>query len=340
MTATDCPKQMVHGPCGGVRADGGCELGDRRCVFVDGPVVAWDAVVRDARDKGARVQGAGAEELRALLTRGRVVVADFPAVAMSATSITAVADVLRGRVDAVLAGDSPRHRVQFPPAHRARLINDAGLRCWSGLNCRDRNRVALEGEVAALADLDVAAVHCVTGDHPQGGGRPDAAAVFDLDSTELAAVARSAGLLVSVAESPASPPVDHRAARLREKLRAGAEVCFVNHAGGVGPVAAFLRRVHELGEAPYVIACVPVVVDHPSAAMLASFTSLVLPPGYLDRILGAADPYRAGIDAAVELAAGLLAVHGVHGVNLSGGGAPGAELAFAAALAEIGARLG
>ena len=25
---------MVHGPCGGVREDGGCELGDRPCAFL------------------------------------------------------------------------------------------------------------------------------------------------------------------------------------------------------------------------------------------------------------------------------------------------------------------
>src|ERR1700691_6402886 len=34
-----CPKRMVMGPCGGVRPDGGCEVGPRPCVF---PVpVAW-----------------------------------------------------------------------------------------------------------------------------------------------------------------------------------------------------------------------------------------------------------------------------------------------------------
>ncbi|MGZ6874678.1 MAG: methylenetetrahydrofolate reductase C-terminal domain-containing protein, partial [Blastococcus sp.] len=35
MDDAGCPKRMVFGPCGGVRDDGGCELADHRCVFLD-----------------------------------------------------------------------------------------------------------------------------------------------------------------------------------------------------------------------------------------------------------------------------------------------------------------
>ena len=59
----NCPKTLRNGPCGGVRADGGCEVKpDMRCVWVD----AWDGAARmkggdaikdvqfavDNRDKG------------------------------------------------------------------------------------------------------------------------------------------------------------------------------------------------------------------------------------------------------------------------------------------------
>ena len=207
---------------------------------------------------------------------------------------------------------------------------------WAGLNCRDRNRVALEGELAALAALEVAGVHCVTGDHPAVGHRPDTAAVFDLDSTRLAALARLHGHLVSVAESPAGPPVSERPARLAEKVRAGADMCFVNHCGPPSAVAEFIARYPADESAPGFIACLPVVIDAGSAALLASFTSLVLPAGFLDEILRASDPAAAGIAAAVAMGRAMLAVPGVRGVNLSGGPHPGGELLFARALAEIG----
>lgn len=378
-----CPKKMEYGPCGGVEFDGSCEVSAHRCVFVDAPVVRWGAPGGDAGGGrmlgGAEAQGAGAggdvgggagsaggAAMRALLGVRPIVVADFPARALDVASLEQCADVLVGRVDAVLAGDSGAERVQFAPTYRAALIQARGLAVWSGVNCRDRNRVAIEGELAGLAAVGVAGVHCVTGDHTLTGGRPDALPVFDLDSTRVAALARAAGHLVSVGESPATPPVGERAARLVEKERAGAEVAFVNHAGGVEPVARFVAEVRRLEEEVGLresggggrraegaaragggtgagggagglgfVACVPVVVDRGSAELLKTFTTLVLPEGYLDRILGARDVYAEGIAAAVELSQGLLDVEGVVGVNLSGGPERGRQVAFAEALAEI-----
>jgi len=327
---------MEYGPCGGVEFDGTCEVGDFACVFLETPVVRWHG----GSAAPAAATSPGAERMRARLATTRIVVADFPARALDAASLRACAGALRGSVDAVLAGDSGRERVQFPPAYRAALIRAQGVEVWSGFTCRDRNRVAMEGELAALAHAEAAGVHCVTGDHTRTGSRPDATPVFDLDSTQAAALARAAGHLVSVAEAPATPPVERRAARLLEKERAGAEICFVNHAGGVEPVAAFLAEARGLGSQLGFIPCVPVVLDRASAELLKTFTTLVLPPGYLDGILAARDPRAAGIAAAVELGRGFLALDGVVGVNLSGGTQAGGELEFARALAEIGAELG
>lgn len=353
----ECPKHMVYGPCGGVDFDGGCEIGDRHCVFVDLPTIGWagaapvageDGIGRVRRQHGvATVGGLGAlarssratDLVRETLAVRPLVVADFPARALDVASIAACAAPLVGRVDAVLCGDSGRSRVQFPPAHRARLVAGHGLAVWTGLNCRDRNRVALEGELAALAEVGVAGVHCVTGDHPAVGDRADAAAVFDLDSTRLAAMASEAGHLVSVAEAPIAPPTGRRPARLLEKEKAGAEVCFVNHAGGVRPVAEFVAAARALGARSTFIACVPVVTDAESAQLLRTFTTLALPPGFLAGILSARDPYEAGLAAAVALARELLAVEGVSGINLSGGPGRGREVEFAAALGEISDRL-
>ncbi|MES2170990.1 MAG: methylenetetrahydrofolate reductase C-terminal domain-containing protein [Actinomycetota bacterium] len=327
----ECPKHMDFGPCGGVAFDGSCEVSPSRCVFLDLPTVRWD---------GPALRQPGESAMRRRLRERQVVVADFPARALDASSIAECGGILAGHVDAVLAGDAGNARVQFSPAYRASLIRASGVDVWTGLNCRDRNRVALEGELAALADAGVAGVHCVTGDHTLTGDRPDAAPVFDLDSTELAALARAAGHLVSVAEAPATPPVNRRPDRLLEKMRAGAEVCFVNHAGGVAPVREFIDRAQQLGVVMAFIPCVPVVVDRESAALLESFTTLVLPEGYLARILAAADPFTEGIAAAVELSQELLELDGVRGVDLSGGTSAGREAWFAEALATISGNVG
>ena len=152
---------------------------------------------------------------------------------------------LAGVADAALFGDAGWARVQLPPSYRAALVAGEGLRPWAGLNCRDRNRVALEAELHGLADVG-AAVHCVTGDHTELGHRPDAQPVFDLDSTQLAALAAAAGLLVSVAENPVAAPVELRPARAAEKAKAGAQVCIVNHAGTAERLRAFVSATQAL----------------------------------------------------------------------------------------------
>lgn len=328
---------MTYGPCGGVELDGTCEVAPHPCVFLDVAPVPWSGGGADAVPDQP-----GAREMRALMARRPIVVVDLPAAPVSTSSITACAEVLRGHADAVLAGDSGAARVQFPPAYRAHLLRAAGLQVWSGLNNRDRNRVALEGELAALAEVGVGGVHCVTGDHTATGHRPDAQPVFDLDSTRTASLARRFGHLVSVGEAPCAPPTEARPGRLLEKERAGAEICFVNHCGGVDAVEEFVAAARALGSQVAFIACVPIVLDEGSAAVMESFTTSPMPEGYLASILGAGpDPAAvraAGIRAAVELADRMLDL-GLAGVNLSGGPAPGGELAYAEAVAEIAARV-
>jgi 5,10-methylenetetrahydrofolate reductase len=326
---------MTYGPCGGVAPDGGCEVDGDPCPFVPAEVAAWG--MPPAAATAPRNPRAAA--LAAKLTRGEAVIADFPAAALDTASLRACAHAL-SEVDAVLLGDSPHARVQFPPAYRAALVQAQGLTAWVGINTRDRNRVALEAELAALADLGVAAVHCITGDHPVLGGRPDAAAVFDLDSVELTALATGRGFLVSVGESPAAPPQGRRPERLLTKERAGARVCFVNHCGGADEVSAFVRAGRALGGDAKMVACVPLVCDRGSAAELASFRGPTLSARDLDRILGADDPRAAGVAIAADTGRRMLDTGLLAGVNLSGGPAAGQELAYAEALAETAEALG
>ncbi|QOR71251.1 methylenetetrahydrofolate reductase C-terminal domain-containing protein [Ruania alkalisoli] len=334
-TVGGCPKRMTYGPCGGVAADGTCEVTPEPCPFVTEATVPWPG-------PGPATTPPTAEGLQILdlLQRRPIVVAGMPARAMDVASVEACGRQLAGRVDAVLAGDSGRARVQFPPTYRAELIRRAGLRAWPGLNCRDRNRVALEGELAGLAAVGAAGVHCVTGDHPAGGHRPDAQPVFDLESTELVGLARKHGLLVSVAESPASPPVHRRAERLAEKVRAGAQLCLTQYCGGADEVRAFVAAMRQAGADVPLLPGVPVVLDVPSAELLASFAAAVLPAGYVESVLTASDPFRAGVEAAIRYGEELLAVAGVAGVVVAGAAEHGTEEETSAAIGQISAALG
>ena len=352
--AVRCPKHMTHGPCAGVRADWSCEVpGAGRCSYLDVPERDWPY-------SGALIRASGVSPLisEAAWTRPRspaaasflataaerpVVVADLVAPALSADGVRACAAEIAGFADACLTGDHPGARVQFPPSYRARLLADEGVIVWAGINCRDRNRAAIEGEIAACADAGVAGVHCVTGDHPGTGHRPDAAAVFDLDSIELVELASTEALparpLCSVAHAPAAPPATKRLARLLAKINAGADVVFVDHCGGAGRLADAVAAVRGAGFGGLVLCCIPVVTSADTAEVVASFAADRLPHGYLDAIMSAPDPAESGVSAAVHFAEAVLAMPGVDGVNLSAGAGPGQEREVTRAMAEVSRRV-
>lgn len=321
-----CPKRMVYGPCGGVRAGGICEVDDRPCPFVDAALVRWT---------GPSVDGPA----RAVPSRaGGLIVTDLRVRPFDRRSIGDVVARLRASSDLLLVGDH-HSRPDFPPSFIAEAIIDHGGSPWVTLSCRDRNRVVLESELAALDEVGVAGVHCVTGDARAPSVRTDATQVFDLDSLRLAALARRTGLCTSVAATPAAPPLALRAARIVEKERAGAQLCFVNHAGGVRPVARFVAACRAAGATVGFIPCVAVVTDRESLTVLEQFPGLVLGPATRDLVGRSDDLRQAGIDTAVEQARAMLAIEGVVGVNLSGSATSGSELESAAIMAEIAGRL-
>ena len=312
---------MVFGPCGGVRADGGCEMAPHPCVFDDAPVPA------------ARVPRPDPVHLPPPF-----LLADWGVPGGSAADQTAAAAALAEVADAVLAGDH-QDRPEFPPTQLARLAREAGATPWVTLACRDRNRFVLRQELVGLRREEVGAVLCVTGDGRAYDVSPDVSQVFDLDSTRLATLAAEVGVVAAVAESPSAPPAGIRPARLVNKQRAGAGVAVLNHAGSPAEVARFVAAARAQGLDLPLLAAVAVFTDSRSAAVLTALPGLALDPAQVEAVMRASDPVEAGIAAAVEEATALLTIDGVAGVNLSGLGAGTDWHAGVEVMVETGRRI-
>jgi methylenetetrahydrofolate reductase (NADPH) len=325
-----CPKHMVAGPCEGVRPDGRCEINDRPCAFLDTPPVFLPAV------RPAPLTAPARDLLRLLDSRAAVFV-EMPADTLSLATQESVSRRLARGADAALLGDAPWSRVQFPPVLRARMAMDAGLRPLPGLNCRDRNRVALEGELAGLAAIGVPAVLCLTGDHPQLGHRPDASPVFDLDSVRLAALAAETGMLVAVAESPTTAPYPWRLERLETKYAAGARLCFINH-GSEEEILRFADAARERMPDLRLVASVPLVVSPAGLARVSAFFPSAVPDD-LRLLAGSPGAFEAGIDRATMSARRMLASGVFSAVDLSAAAGDGEEERVAEALAECATRV-
>jgi methylenetetrahydrofolate reductase (NADPH) len=317
---------MVYGPCGGVRLGGGCEVDPALpCVFVDQPVVRWE-----------RPATAGGPFAPVVATSSPIIVTDLHVRPRDRGVIREVVALLAGTCDAVLIGDHGGRRNDFPPSFAAEVVVSAGARPWVTLACRDRNRVALAAECAALADVGVVGVHCVTGDWQGLSGDIGERRVFDLDALRLTALAVEHGLAVSVAANPVSPPVGLRPARLAAKAAAGAGTCFINHCGGPAPVARFVAAARRAGADLAYIPCVPVVSDPASVASLARLPGLVLDTAVVEEVARAGWTTEAGVAAAAAEAGRMLEIPGVVGVNLSGAASSRSEAASAMMMADVG----
>jgi methylenetetrahydrofolate reductase (NADPH) len=326
-----CPKAMTFGPCGGVRDDATCELDPRPCPFAqpDAEVVPW------GQEQPPTAPGS---TLLDAARRGPVVLTDLTIPPYDPDGLAAVTRMLADSCDAVLVGEH-QNRPDFPPTLMAALIAEAGGVAWVTLACRDRNRLVLEQELAGLAIAGVDGVLCVTGDVRAQGVRPGVTQVFDLDGTQLAALASQVGHAVAVPESPSAVPRHLRPARLVQKQRAGAHLAVLNHAGTPDDVASFVHASRELGLTIPVVAAVAVYTDERSARVLQNFPGLHVDPQQIERVLRAEDVRTAGIETALAEARALLAIDGVTGVNLSGLASGDGALAGARVKAEIGHRI-
>src|SRR6202453_5143241 len=283
---------MVMGPCGGVRADRGCEVIPGPCAF-ETPARRADPVPSVA------------------LRRAPLILADYTADPYSVPMLTTVAGALAADCDAVLVGEH-QNRPDFPPTLLASLLQAAGARPWMTLACRDRNRIVLEQELNGLRHLGVDAVLCVTGDARAYDVRPDVTQVFDLDGPRLTALAATVGLTAAVPETPAAPPRQLRPFRLAQKQRAGAAVAVLNH-DSVASVTVFMAAAARAGVTIPVIAAVAIFTDAASAAALSGLPGLELDLDVVRTVLDDADPVAAGIAAAARQAQALLAIPGVAG---------------------------
>ena len=318
---------MVFGPCGGVTASHGCEVDGRPCPFCERTEpMRWPT---GAHQPAQRPQP---------LDLPRVIV-DFRPDPARPDEMRRAADALGAGDLAVLVGEHVDDLGHQPPHEMSHALRAVGLRPIVTVSGRDRSPIELDRELDALVAAEPLAVHVVTGDHPAARFEPSATARFVTDSMRLADAVRRRGGRVSVAESPAAPPLGWRPTRLLDKQHAGADLAIVNHAGSLDLLAGFAAECRAIGVELPLVAPVPVVTDHRSADSLSRFPGLVLPDGLLSLILGSSDPHRTGIDLAVELGRRTLDSGWFAAVNLSGAATGDGVVARAEVMAEIAARI-
>jgi methylenetetrahydrofolate reductase (NADPH) len=237
-------------------------------------------------------------------------------------------------VDAVNATDNTAAHAHASALAVAIALRMLDMEPVMQLVCRDRNRLAIEADIAGAALHGIENICCLTGDDVTAGDEPEARRVFDLDSIQLLATARAmAGgrylsgrtieppphLFLGAVENPGAPPFEYRVARALKKVRAGAsffqlQVCFEP-----ALLERFMAEAVARGLASEAAILPSICLARSPAALRyidARVPGISVPAATIDRVERAANPEEACFQVGLELAAHALAQPGVAGLHL------------------------
>jgi len=245
--------------------------------------------------------------------------------------------VLSEVCDAINATDGSGANCHMSSLGCCALLVRAGYEPVFQIGCRDRNRIAIQGELLGAAALGIRNVLCLTGDDVSAGDQPQAKRVFDFDSIQLlrtARVMRDQGVFLSgrelttppklflgAAVNPFAPPFDWRPQRMAKKIQAGAEFFQTQYCFDVPRLETFMRQVRDLGlnqRAFILVGVGPLRSARAAEFIRTKVPGVHIPDAVMDRLAKTPKKQQAeeGKRICIEIIQQVRGIEGVHGVHL------------------------
>ncbi len=245
------------------------------------------------------------------------------------------ARIFDGYVDAINATDGSGGNCHMSSVAVCALLARMGYAIVMQVSCRDKNRIAIQGDILGGAAMGVANILCLSGDGVQAGDHPQAKPVFDLDCMSLLEIARNMRdnhqfqsgrkityaprVFLGAAANPFGLPFEWRADRLAKKVAAGAQFVQTQYCYDVPRLRAYMSQVEELGLLGKVFVLVGVGPLRSAKAaewMRSNVPGVHIPDDIIKRMAGAEKPALEGRQICIDIINEVREIKGVSGVHV------------------------
>jgi methylenetetrahydrofolate reductase (NADPH) len=215
------------------------------------------------------------------------------------------------------------------------LLSYIGYSPIMQISCRDKNRIAIQGDLLGAGALSICNVLALTGDDVSAGDHPEAQRVFDLDSISLITLIkkiRDEGsflsgrtitnppqMFVGTSINPFVPPVESRILQLEKKINAGADFIQTQYCFDLPMLKDFMSKTVDKGltERAFFLPGVGTLASARTAKWIKNNVPGVhIPDSIFKRLEGAEDQKKEGQKICTELMQQVKEIEGVSGVHV------------------------
>ncbi len=247
------------------------------------------------------------------------------------------ASVLAEVCDGINAVDASGANCHISSVAMCALLTRAGYEPVYQVTCRDRNRIAIQGDMLGAAAMGVLNVLCLTGDDVTAGDQPEAKRVFDFDSIQLLRTARTMRdeavflsgrkittppcFFLGAAANPFVPPYDWRPQRLAKKIAAGAQFIQTQYCFDLSRFREYMGQVRNLGldKQAFIMAGVGPLKSAGAAEFIRTkVPGVIIPDEIIDRLKKTPKEKQQeeGKKICIELIQQIREIEGVAGVHI------------------------
>lgn len=244
-------------------------------------------------------------------------------------------ELLRHCCDAVNITDNQTAIVRMSSLAGCAILKQQGIEPVMQIVVRDRNRLAIQGDVLGAIALGISNILCLSGDHQKFGNHPTAKGVFDIDSIQLVQtlkkmrdekkflggddISGEVPLFIGAAANPFADPFEFRVSRLAKKVKAGADFIQTQAIYDVARFAKWMNAVTERGldkQVHILGGVIPIKSAGMARYMRDYVPGVIVPDEVVSRMANAKDAKEEGVKIVLEIIEQLKEMPGIHGIHI------------------------